>query len=43
VTALLRDLGSLDVDLQNAASELSEPDRIEARVSPTPDGGDSER
>jgi hypothetical protein len=42
VTALLRELGSLDVDLQNAASELSEPDRIEARVSPTPDGGDSE-
>jgi hypothetical protein len=30
VTALLQDLGSLDVDLQNAASELSEPDRIEA-------------
>jgi polyhydroxyalkanoate synthesis regulator phasin len=30
VTALLQDLGSLDVDLRKAASEILEPDRIEA-------------
>ena len=30
VTALLRDLGSLDADIRNAAPEFLEPDRVEA-------------